>query len=102
MRVYVAVQPTPKGGASGLSRYIAKSKVDRDREHLNESGMRPLFSAQQDNLTLKEADHILNPASRQLEKEEVIHVVISPEPGSLDRAGNDSGERRKTFREAIR
>jgi hypothetical protein len=102
MRVYVGVQPTPQGGASSLSKYIAKSKVDREREQLTESGVRPLFSAHQDRLTLKEADQTLNPTGRELEKGEVIHVVISPEPGSLDRAGDDPAEKYKTVRETIR
>lgn len=102
MRVYVGVQPTPSGGASSLSSYIAKSKVDGEREQLTESGARPLFSAHHDRLTLKEADRTLNPTGRELEKEEVIHVVISPEPGSLDRAGDDPVERQQTIRETIR
>ncbi|SRR6266404_231194 len=103
MRVYVGVQPTPGGGASSLSSYIAKSKVDGEREQLTESGARPLFSAHHDMLTLKEADQTLNPTGRELEKEEVIHVVISPEPGSsLDRAGDDPVERQQTIRETIR
>lgn len=102
MKVFVGVQATPQGGASSLSSYIAKSKVDSEREQLTETGARPLFSAHHDKLTLKEADHTLNPTGRELEKEEVIHVVISPEPGSLDRAGEDSVERHKTVREAIR
>src|SRR5713226_1477546 len=102
MRVYVGVQPTPQGGASSLSKYIAKSKVDSEREQVTESGVRPLFSAHQDRLTLKEADQTLNPTGRELEKEEVIHVVISPEPGSLDRAGDDPAEKYKAVRETIR
>jgi len=102
MRVYVGVQSTPQGGASSLSSYIAKSKVDSEHEQLTETGARPLFSAHHDKLTLKEADHTLNPTGRELEKEEVIHVVISPEPGSLNRAGEDPVERHKTVREAIR
>jgi len=102
MRVYVGVQATPQGGASSLSSYIAKSKVDSEREQVTESGVRPLFSAHQDKLTLKEADQTLNPTGRELEKEEVIHVVISPEPGSLDRAGDDPAEKYKAVREAIR
>jgi hypothetical protein len=102
MRVYVGVQPTPQGGASSLSNYIAKSKVDSEREQLTESGVRPLFSAHQDRLTLKEADQTLNPTGKELEKEEVIHVVISPEPGSLDRAGDDPAEKYKAVRETIR
>jgi hypothetical protein len=102
MRVYVGVQATPQGGASSLSSYIAKSKVDSEREQVTESGVRPLFSAHQDRLTLKEADQTLNPTGRELEKEEVIHVVISPEPGSLDRAGDDPAEKYKAVRETIR
>ncbi len=93
---------TNQGGASSLSKYIAKSKVDSEREQVTESGVRPLFSAHQDRLTLKEADQTLNPTGRELEKEEVIHVVISPEPGSLDRAGDDPSEKYKAVRETIR
>jgi hypothetical protein len=85
-----------------LSSYIAKSKIDGEREQLTESGVRPLFSAHQDKLTLKEADHTLNPTGRELEKEEVIHVVISPERGSLDRDVDDPAEKQKTVRETIR
>ena len=102
MRVYVGVQPTPQGGSSSLGSYIAKSKIDREREELTDAGARPLFSAHKDNLTVKEADQILNPTNKQLEKEELIHVVISPEPGSLDRAGDEPSQRHKTIREAIR
>lgn len=102
MRVFVAVQPAPNSGASSLSRYIAQSKVDRDRERVDEKGSRPLFSEREDNLTYNEADRLLNPTSGELEKEDVIHVVISPEPGSFERAGETDEERKKTFREAIR
>jgi hypothetical protein len=102
VRVFVAVQPTPRSGASSLSRYIAQSKVDRDREQVDEKGSRPLFSEREDDLTYSEADRILNPTSGELEKEDVIHVVISPERGSFERAGETDEERKKTFREAIR
>src|SRR6266852_692117 len=102
MRVFVAVQPTPRSGASSLSRYIAQSKVDGDREQVDDKGSRPRFSEREDNLTDNEADHILNPTSGELEKEDVIHVVISPERGSFERAGETDDERKKTFREAIR
>ncbi|MGH9969576.1 MAG: hypothetical protein ACREBG_17515 [Pyrinomonadaceae bacterium] len=102
MRVFVAVQPTPRSGASSLSRYIAQSKVDRDREQVDDKGSRPLFSEREDDLTYSEADRILNPTSGELDKEDVIHVVISPEQGSFERAGETAEERKKTFREAIR
>jgi hypothetical protein len=102
MRVFVAVQPTPKGRVSSLSRYIADSKVERERERVDERGSRPLFSAREDNLTFSQADEILNPTNRELEKKDVIHVVVSPEPGSIERAGDDDDERRATFIEAIR
>jgi hypothetical protein len=102
VRVFVAVQPTPRSGASSLSRYIAQSKVDRDREQVDEKGSRPLFSGREDNLTYSQADRILNPTSGELEKEDVIHVVVSPERGSFERAGITDEERRQTFREAIR
>src|SRR6266436_3200315 len=102
MKVFVAVQPTPKGRVSSLSRYIADSKVERGREQLDERGSRPLFSAREDNLTFQQADEILNPTNRELEKKDVIHVVVSPEPGSIERAGDDDDERRATFIESIR
>jgi hypothetical protein len=102
MRVFVAVQATPKGRVSSLSRYIADSKVERERERVDERGSRPLFSAREDNLTFKQADEIVNPTNRELEKEDVIHVVVSPEPGTMERAGDDDDERRATFIEAIR
>ena len=102
MKVFVAVQPTPKGRVASLSRYIADSKVERGREQLDERGSRPLFSAREDNLTFQQADEILNPTNRELEKKDVIHVVVSPEPGSIERAGDDDDERRATFIESIR
>jgi hypothetical protein len=97
VRVFVAVQPTPHSGASSLSRYIAQSKVDRDREQVDDKGSRPLFSEREDDLTYTEADRILNPTSGELEKEDVIHVVIS-ERGSFERAGETDEERKKTLR----
>lgn len=102
MKVFVAVQPTPKGRVASLSRYIADSKVERGREQLDERGSRPLFSAREDNLTFQQADEILNPTNRDLEKKDVIHLVVSPEPGSIERAGDDDDERRATFIESIR
>jgi hypothetical protein len=69
---------------------------------VDEKGSRPLFSEREDDLTYNEADRILNPTSGELEKEDVIHVVISPERGSFERAGETDEERKKTLREAIR
>lgn len=102
MRVFVAVQPTPSTGTSSLSRYVAKSKVDREREQLDEKGARPLFSAEKNDLNYSEADHLLNPTGRELEKEDVIHVVVSPERGTFERVGKTDEERQDSFREAVR
>jgi hypothetical protein len=102
VRVFVAVQPTPRSGASSLSRYIAQSKVDREREQVDEKGSRPLFSERDETLTYSAADRILNPTSGELEKEDVIHVVVSPEQGTFERVGETVEERKQSFMEAIR
>jgi hypothetical protein len=102
MRVFVSVQPVPHAGQSNLSEYIAKSKVEREREHLGERGERPLFTMHEDDLTYVEADAILNPTSGELLAEDLIHAVISPERGSFERAGMTHEERLEAFRDAIR
>jgi hypothetical protein len=102
MRVFVSSRPSHGGGKSSLVDYIARSKVDRDREHLGERASRPLFSAYEDDLTRDRAEALLNPTAGELLREDVVQLIVSPEPGTFERAGRTHEERLGAFREGLR
>lgn len=102
MRVFVSSRPSHGGGKSSLVDYIARSKVDRDREQLGERASRPLFSAYEDDLTRDRAEALLNPTAGELLREDVVQLVVSPEPGTFERAGRTHEERLCAFREGLR
>lgn len=103
-KVIVAIKPvSTSGGASGVTRYIAESKRNPEKEGLAEKEPRPLFSATEDCLTYLEANEILaQPTGALAEKEDVIHIVISPEKGQFEQLGETLQERREAFKEIIR
>src|SRR5215213_7691306 len=102
--VIVAIKPaSTSGGASGVTRYIAESKRNAEKEGLAEKEPRPLFSATEDRLTYLEANEILaQPSGALAEKEDVIHIVISPEKGQFEQLGETREERFEAFKEVIR
>ena len=64
---------------------------------------RPLFSYTEDKLTYLEANRILQiPTDTQAQKEDVIHMVISPEKGHYEELGQTREERYDAFKEIIR
>ena len=103
-KVIVAIKPaSTSGGASGVTRYIAESKRNPEKEGLAEKEPRPLFSATEDRLTYLEANEILaQPTGALPEKEDIIHIVISPEKGQFEQLGETLEERREAFKEIIR
>src|SRR6266436_2921480 len=103
-KIVVAIKPTNStSGASGVSRYIAESKRDKEKEGLKEKDARPLFSAQDDNLTYWQADQMLGKSTGLLpEKDNVAHLVISLEPDDFKALGETQEERKEAFRELIR
>ena len=102
--VIVAIKPaSSSGGPSGVTRYIAESKRNPEKEGLAEKEPRPLFSATEDRLTYLEANEILaQPTGALPEKEDIIHIVISPEQGQFEQLGETLEERREAFKEIIR
>src|SRR6267143_7117281 len=103
-RTIVAIKPSSSStGASGVTRYIAESKRNPEKEHLKEKEARPLFSAERDGLSFQQADEILGQGKGWLpEKEDVIHLVISLEAESFDQLGETHEERIEAFKEIIR
>jgi len=102
-KVVVAVKASSSGGASGLTRYIAESKRKPEKEGLADKEPRPLFSQNKDGLTVSEANQILQlPTDTQAQREDLIHLVISPEPGQFEELGNTREERVEAFKEIIR
>src|SRR5574341_1324265 len=103
-RTIVAIKPsTSSTGASGVTRYIAESKRDPEKEHLNDKEPRPLFSAERDGLSFQQADEILAQGKGWLpEKEDVIHLVISFETESFEQLGDSHEERIQAFKDIIR
>lgn len=79
-------------GASDLTRYVAKSKLDHARE-----GHKPreLFTQRDDNLTYSAAREWLSIVGGALEKRDVLHYVLSFEQGrEYEILGNDEDERK--------
>lgn len=103
-RTIVAIKPSSSStGASSVTRYIAESKRDLEKEHLKEKEPRPLFSAEKDGLSFQQADAILAQGKGWLpEKEDVIHLVISLEPESFEELGDTHDERIQAFKDIIR
>ncbi len=103
-RTIVAIKPSSSStGASGVTRYIAESKRDPEKEHLKDKEPRPLFSADRDGLSFQQADEILAQGKGWLpEKEDVIHLVISLETESFEKLGDTHKERIQAFKDIIR
>jgi len=102
-KVIVAIKPTSSRGASSVTRYIAESKRDPQKEHLDDKEARPLFSADLDGLTYQQADELLGQGEGWFpETDEVIHVVISPEAGSFEELGTTFEEQVESFKDIIR
>lgn len=103
-KTIVAIKPgNSSPGASGVTRYIAESKRDPEKEQLNDGEARPLFSDFDDNLNYHQADQILGEAvGSQAQRDEVIHLVISLEPEQFEGLGDDLPERKDALREIIR
>ena len=101
--VVIAIKPTSATGAAGITRYIAESKRNPEKEGLGPNEPRPLFSYFEDKLTYLEANRILQiPTDTQAQKEDVIHMVISPEPGHYEELGQTREERYDAFKEIVR
>jgi hypothetical protein len=101
--VVVTIKPTAATGAAGVTRYIAESKRNPEKGGLGANETRPLFSYTEDKLTYLEANRILQiPTDTQAQKEDVIHMVISPEKGHYEELGQTRGKRYDAFKEIVR
>lgn len=61
-------------GASDLVRYVAKSKLHEGQEG---KMVRPLFTEHEDNLTISEAQKWLSITGGALQKEDILHYILS-------------------------
>src|SRR4051812_15657314 len=100
----VAVKPASSAsGASGVSRYIAESKRDPEKEGLRAGEARPLFSGERDDLDYHQANQLLGESSGdKAQADEVIHLVISLEPEKFEATAEDQQARKEAFKEVIR
>lgn len=88
------------GASSDLTRYIAKSKLDRQREGDRD---RPLFTEQRDDLTFWEARKWLSITGGALPREDVLHYVLSFErPEDYENLGKGDRERAAAVRAYLR
>lgn len=80
-------------GASDLTRYVAKSKLDHAREG---NKPRELFTQMADSLTYSAAREWLSIIGGALEKRDVLHYVLSFEQGrEYEVLGDDEDERKR-------
>ena len=100
-RVIFDVKPHPKsaGGRSELARYMAKSKLDREREG---TAPRPLFGERGDNLTYWQAEQLITRGHGIPLKEDVKHTVLSLRPRDFELLGDADTERRSHVQEIAR
>src|SRR5215218_8125885 len=92
-RIVVSIRPSSTTGKSGLTRYIAESKRNPEKEGLGPDEPRPLFSATENNLTYIEANQYLQLATdTELQTDDLIHMVISPEQ-AVRRNRRDQGRK---------
>lgn len=88
------------GAASDLTRYIAKSKLDKEREGTHP---RPLFDGSRDDLTFWQARKYLSINGGALVREDVMHYVLSFErPKDYENLGEDDRERTAQVRLFLR
>src|ERR1051325_3011206 len=100
MRVVFHIISTGGGaGASRTSRYIAEREKDLAREG---PGARPLFSEDQEGLSYRHADRVLDPIDGRPEKNDLIHFSVSFEEEDFDKLGANEKERQAHLREVIR
>jgi MobL relaxases len=99
-RAIVSVKATRGGsGASGVARYIAESKVDKEREG---DHSRPLFSEHHDGLTYRAANSLVSPDRDGPSKKDIIHMVISTTQEEYERLGASEEERLEALKEITR
>jgi hypothetical protein len=90
------------GGAAGASRatrYVAEREKDPAREG---PGSRPLFSEDQEGLSYRHADRMLDAIEGRPEKNDLIHFSVSFEEGDFDRLGADEKEKQARLRDVVR
>jgi hypothetical protein len=87
-------------GTSEATRYIARSRLDREREGTD---LRKLFSDDRDELSHYEADRWLTAGGARPDKKDIIHYVLSlQEPDDYERIGASDKERNELLREGVR
>jgi hypothetical protein len=103
-KAIVAVKPASSAsGASGVTRYIAESKRDPEKEQLKDGEARPLFSSNFDHLDYHEANTIIGESvGDKAQADEVAHLIISLEPEQFEALGDNVDERKEAFKEIIR
>jgi hypothetical protein len=100
MGVFFHILSTGGGsGASRITRYIAERDKDLEREG---PASRRLFSEDQDSLSYRRADSILDPVEARPEKNDLIHFSVMIEQQEFDKLGANEDDKQERFREAVR
>jgi len=87
-------------GASDLTRYVAKNSLDHKREG---DKARPLFTERENDLSHWEARKLLSINGGELEREDLLHYVLSFEqPEDFLQLGETDKERSQEVREMVR
>ena len=92
------IKPHPKsaGSRSELARYLAKSKLDHEREG---TSARPLFGERAEDLTYWQAEQLITRGQGVPLKEDVKHMILSFRPRDFELLGDADAERRSQAQE---